>query len=1388
MGKIVSIVIFSFCLLNIQAQCDYYYWFDNNKICLDKYDKMRYILVNDEEDTFIVREKLEKMGYAISNFRKANYSYVPYHSAPIGDQYWTIIESSNSEDITTLDIDGIGYEASFFISFDVFTIGMSHTFVVRLNTPADTVLLDSMARVHGVTILGSWKLMPDWFTLSCSKMSTGNAMDMANLFHESNLFSHAQPNFFDYNIIPDSKILKRDEEQRLDRANKNIRKSNTETCVNDTYFEDQWGLHNTGQYGEEYSSIDIKYCMVKEIARGHPDIIVAVVDHGVEFDHPDLTNIYHLSYDAEEDESPSQIRGPHGVACAGIIGADANNGKGIAGIAPESPIMSISEVLFNSPDSYGKRAEGIKFAVNNGASIINNSWICSFLYRPLIDAIDSALTYGRNGKGCIVICISGNYETYPILLPNSYETITVGSISPCGERLSWTSCDSLSWASSYGELLDIMAPGVFIPTTDLRGPAGYNSEIPILPDDYSDQNYTKWFGMTSSAAPHVAGVAALVLSVNPNLTGKEVKNIIESTAQKVRTDLYDYDIVPDRPNGTWNEEMGHGLVDAYTAVLKALETRCYNGLPIVHGNITQNTIWSTPVYASASIAVLSGATLTIASQLECDQDVSITIHPGGKLIIDGGVLTNACENEMWQGITVLGDLTKPLTPQYQGCIQIDSGSIIENAVRGIHATDGGIVIVGEAHFVNNTTAVQIDPVETAQPGISATFTQTQFTINDNYLRNPLDFENHLKLSDSKRVTLSGCTFLNETSQTNHAYEKNTGIWAFNSPLIVQEYCPPSSPTGPNGECLYPIPSTFSGFNTAISASNSGKTPLLFIQGNEFSDNLYGVKLNTVDYANIVSNKFDLSLPGAYAYTYALGLYANQSTGYNITENTFTNTNNALQTTGIMINKSGSDENVVYKNNFTNLYIGVQATDKNSSQTFGQPLPPFVTGLQFQCNDFSGTVQADILVGYFPWQLQPWADNSVRRNQGSSRQPAGNKFFGRTSGQNQRIHVANYSNYDINYYYSNAMYEEPIAITSSVFKDQSSNLSHCPSQTGPHTKGRNLEDFLAQYDEWNAEYQNWLAKLLAFEGDNEEEYHEVLQMVSYYNALKENYFNLIIVSVSGMWYEVNGGEEAEKFLLLKEEKVADGDLSPDDGRGESTGKAGRGSLYENLRYLFEYRAHYTDYLSIIETYLAESNYEEALVTLAKMHKLFEVSEEQTLELKGLEFYTHWLQKIEREGSSIYTLSKIELEYLTKYVETNTGRGTVFANNILCELYRICMEEEVEGGKEKGEGNKEKEGEIDLRKSVSSAASACEKNALENVTIYPNPTTGELQVTSYELQIESIEILDVYGRKLSSNHLITSSSHHKIDLSYLNSGIYFVKVATNHGEVVKKVVKQ
>ena len=136
--------------------------------------------------------------------------------------------------------------------------------------------------------------------------------------------------------------------------------------------------------------------------------------------------------------------------------------------------------------------------------------------------------------------------------------LAVGGITPWGNRTVSGFLPNeylVNFDSNYGQSLDIVAPSVLIQTTDIIGSAGYAAG-----------NYFGAFGGTSAACPHVSGVAALVLSVDPGLTTEEVAAIIESSARKVRPDLYTYQNDNVHANGTWNSEVGYGLLDASAAV------------------------------------------------------------------------------------------------------------------------------------------------------------------------------------------------------------------------------------------------------------------------------------------------------------------------------------------------------------------------------------------------------------------------------------------------------------------------------------------------------------------------------------------------------------------------------------------------------------------------------------------------------------------------------------------------------------------------------------------------------------------------------------------------------------------------------------------------------
>lgn len=431
-------------------------------------------------------------------------------------------------------------------------IGLTQYFYVKVKSANDLTVLQKFARDNKAVVVGQNQFMPLWFTLSTTEASTKNALQLANAFYESGLFTYAEPD---------------------------LMTENDAASPNDPFYASQWGLNNTGLYGGT-AGIDINAEAAWELTKGSRDVIVAVLDHGFEMNHPDLAgNTFGTGFDSESGTTPAQVLGDHGTACAGIVAAIQDNNIGVTGVAPNARLMSVSNSLLGTPLSRQKRADGINWAWMNGASVISNSWSSSVAYAVIDDAIDNALLSGRGGLGTIVVFASGNNNgavSYPA--NSNADIVVVGAMSECGERKNPASCDGEGWGSNFGPTLDVVAPGVLMPTTDRQGAgAGYNSGIAIHPGnggtwlaaDFADPNYTVWFNGTSSATPVVAGVAALILSVNPCLTHNQVEDIIEASAQKVGG--YAYAVSVGRPNGTWFNQMGYGLVDAEAAVQDAID-------------------------------------------------------------------------------------------------------------------------------------------------------------------------------------------------------------------------------------------------------------------------------------------------------------------------------------------------------------------------------------------------------------------------------------------------------------------------------------------------------------------------------------------------------------------------------------------------------------------------------------------------------------------------------------------------------------------------------------------------------------------------------------------------------------------------------------------------
>jgi hypothetical protein len=342
--------------------------------------------------------------------------------------------------------------------------------------------------------------------------------------------------------------------------------------TNDRLLAKQWHLHNTGERGA-LAGEDVDAFRAWDITPGGArSVVIAVVDDGVDLQHPDLrANVWvnpnpkapdrhgRNFYDGDYDPNPRYYHSPydrlegndsHGTACAGVAAAVGNNRRGVAGIAYNCTLLPIKIFGADALAPNDQVANALRYAGRH-AQVISCSW-SGAQNADLESAVDEVASSGRQGKGCLVFCAAGNDARNRIGFPASHpRAFGVGASNDRGVRALY---------SNYGEGLAFVCPSSdpqrnrqSITTTDVsQRNRGFN-----LNGAYTDQ-----FGGTSAATPLAAGIAALVLSVNPALTRDEVGNLLGSTAKKI-----------DRASGNYrngySEQYGFGRLNAHRAVAEA---------------------------------------------------------------------------------------------------------------------------------------------------------------------------------------------------------------------------------------------------------------------------------------------------------------------------------------------------------------------------------------------------------------------------------------------------------------------------------------------------------------------------------------------------------------------------------------------------------------------------------------------------------------------------------------------------------------------------------------------------------------------------------------------------------------------------------------------------
>ena len=411
---------------------------------------------------------------------------------------------------------------------------------------------------------------------------------------------------------------------------------------NDPLLEKQWHLINTGQTGKRGNDVNVVPAWQSVTGKG---VVIGVVDSGIDYTHPDLSPNYRpdLSFDFEDndiDPEPSKlelppdelseielepgienidsVRDSHGTGTAGVAAASGSNGQGVTGVAFDAEIAGI-KVESIEVDEKVARALSYK---NQEIDIYNPSW------GPINDgqtlegpeplaqaALENGVTNGRGGLGNIFVWAAGNgLETNDNVnydgWANSRYTIAVSAIDANGKQAAYSEPGAAILVTTYSDDddsgFDKRLEG--ITTTDIQGKDGYSLAEGTSVDP--EGNYINNFGGTSASSPLLAGVVALMLEANPNLTWRDVQHILVNTS--TQNDPSDSDWSKNGAGHPVNHKYGFGSVDA-TAAVDAAKT----------WNTVAPETYSTSGTVNIQTEIPDGQPQGVTSTLTIDKDIQI---------------------------------------------------------------------------------------------------------------------------------------------------------------------------------------------------------------------------------------------------------------------------------------------------------------------------------------------------------------------------------------------------------------------------------------------------------------------------------------------------------------------------------------------------------------------------------------------------------------------------------------------------------------------------------------------------------------------------------------------------------------------------------------------
>ncbi|MBE9077190.1 S8 family serine peptidase [Romeria aff. gracilis LEGE 07310] len=494
----------------------------------------------------------------------------------------------------------------------------------------------------------------------------------------------------------------------------------------DTLYAKQWHLHHQGGPSLSANS-HIAAERAWDLTRGSRSVVIAITDDAFDLDHPDLQGLGKIvgPQDLRSRDAlplPSEAEDNHGTAVAGLALAE-ENGSGVVGVAPGCSLMPIQTTGFLDDETIEQMFD---WATEQGAAVISCSWSPAAVYFPLSlrqrSAITRAATRGRGGKGCVILFSAGNAnrpvngkvqeQNWP---NNALRGVTewLGGFAIHPDVIAVSASTSLNRKAAYsnwGSHVAIAAPSNNGPPSMALPRLGQVSTGPPVKErlpglgmvtsdrvgspGYSRGDYASGFGGTSSACPVVAGVAGLMLSVNPDLTAQAVKQILQDTADKIIDETPDpqlglsYGTYDSNGHSRW---FGYGKVNAYRAVAAArdryLAQRQLTETLTASGNTTLDIPDGSDRGIRSPIEVSqSGELQDIQVYIEADHeflgDLSFTLLPpsGGPILLQGRTLGRQTRLRQRYTLSTTPTLCRLLNQPVRGRWQLQ---VIDHAPKNV---------------------------------------------------------------------------------------------------------------------------------------------------------------------------------------------------------------------------------------------------------------------------------------------------------------------------------------------------------------------------------------------------------------------------------------------------------------------------------------------------------------------------------------------------------------------------------------------------------------------------------------------------------------------------------------------------------------------------------